>query len=393
MKKKNGFTLIELLAIIVILAIIAVITVPIVLDIVDISNKASVKNSAYGYKKSIDNFYYAMSVNNPDYQFENKRYNSDELKNLGISVSGKEPGITSWVDIIHNSIIDGCLQFGDYIVQVGYNYVSDASKGQCDSVNEWNQTVFPTVLKIVDGTTYYDTQWIKANPIYFNPSDNSKCNLTSSSSEFGVSSGCMKWYAYSESNGKVNLLLDHNLTNNGAWGDTNQSEPTDLLSVLVDKTDSWSDKLVRNDSYSVSWSYGDNDYSLFIDYSGNKARFISAEEIANITDNSSWSRSGSSYYFGSMSFGDSDGYPYQDADEQLRQESVSWLFDNTNQCNYFGCDVSQDDVWAYWTISPNTGTEGRVWCISYNGSLDSADSYVNYIGLRPVISVSKSTIY
>lgn len=392
MKNKSGFTLIELLAIIVVLTIIAVITIPIILNVIESSKQGTVKSSAYGYKNSIDNLYYTKSIGDPNYEFDNKRYSFEQLKNLGVSISGQEPETNSWVDIVDNGIIDGCLQFGDYMVNMGYNYVGDASKGQCDSVGEWSQTVFPIILKSVGETIYYNPTWIKNNPIYYNPVDNSKCSLSDSSSAFGTSSGCMKWYAYSETKGKVNMLLDHNLVNE-EWGSTNQVEPDYLLDIIDEKTSDWNNKLVRNDSYSVNWNYEGTDYSFSINYNNKKARLISAEEVADVTGNSLWSRGANSYYFGSLGFDETDEYLYQDENQQFRQQSFSWLFDNMHECDYFGCENAQSDVYVYWTSTPKVNTDNEIWCVCNAGCIDGTESNVSYVGLRPVISVSKSTVY
>lgn len=393
MMKKNGFTLIELLAVIVILAIIAVITVPLITNMIEQAKKGSIKDSAYGYTKSIDNFHYSESIDDSDFELDNKRYTSQELKNLGLKISGEEPESNSWVDIVDNDVIDGCLQYGDYMVYVEYNYVSDASKGECDTVGEWSPTVVPTVLKTVGDTTYYDTSWIKSHPIYYNPVDNSICSLSDSSSVFGNSSGCMKWYAYSETNGRVNMLLDHNITNEEWNISNNQSTPSTLLSVLDESTSAWSNRLIRHDSYKADWTFGGNNYSYSIDYSGKKARLLSAEEVAAVTENSLWAKDGDTYYFGSMASGDEAGYYYQNASQQSRQESFSWLFNNMHECDSYGCDNAQEDVVAYWTSTPKADTENEVWCVCNGGCLDTDLANVSYIGIRPVISVSKSTVY
>ena len=121
-KKEAGFTLIELLAIVVILGIVAVITVPIVLDIIDKSNRETVKSSAYSFRNSVEDLYSTKSVSDPSYQISNRRYNSDELVSLGVNVTGEKPGGNSWVDIDNNVIVDGCLEFGEYMVTISYNY-------------------------------------------------------------------------------------------------------------------------------------------------------------------------------------------------------------------------------------------------------------------------------
>lgn len=391
MRNKKGFTLIELLAVIVVLALIAVITVPIINDMLSDARKGTVKNSAYGYKRGIDNFNYDQSFDDSEFELGDRRYTSLQLKNLGVSVSGKEPDTNSWVDIVDGEVIDGCLQFGNYMVYVGYDYVGDVSKGECDIVGEWSQTVFPIVSKTIGDTSYYDASWVKSNPVYYNPVDNSICSLSDSSSAFGNSSGCMKWYAYSETDGRVNLLLDHNITNE-EWNleNINQSKPNGLLNVLDETTSNWSDRLLRHDSYSVMWDYDGHSYSFSIDYSGKKARLISAEEVAALTGISSWSSSDSLYYFGS---GKDTGYLNQNSTEQLRQESFSWLFDNMNDCDQFGCESGQDNAFSYWTSTPRTNTSNEVWCICNEGCLDTNESNTSWIGLRPVISVSKSTVY
>lgn len=391
--RKNAFTLIELLAIIIVLGVLALVTVPAILGIIDSSKQKVLESSAYSYAESIEKFYYSKSVDDLDFEFDNRRYNYDELKRLGVSVSGKEPDENSWVDIIDNDVFYGCFQFDDYMVNIDNNRIGYVSKGKCDLALNWSQTIFPTISKSVNGTVFYDPSWVKSNPIYYNPVDNSKCNSSASSSVLGTISGCMKWYAYSESDGRINMLLDHSIINYGEWGSTNQSTPSYLLSIIDDKTATWSDEIIRNDSYSANWNYNGTDYSLLIDYSGKKARLLSAEEVAIIADNFSWSNNGNSYYFGSMAFGETDGYLYQNHDEQLRQERVSWLFDNMHECSYFGCENSESDVYAYWTSTPKTNTSNEVWGVCYAGCVDSTDANVNYIGLRPVISVSKSTIY
>ena len=131
MKRKNAFTLIELLAIIVILAIIAVITVPIILNIIENSQKGAVKDSAFGYKDGVNKFYVSKLAQDKDYVIPNKTYTIEELKNMGVSVSGQEPGNNSWVTIENNNITEGCLKFDEYKVNIENGQLSEAIKGNC----------------------------------------------------------------------------------------------------------------------------------------------------------------------------------------------------------------------------------------------------------------------
>ena len=384
-KKGKGFTLIELLSIIVILAIIAVITVPIILNIIENSKTGATKDSVYGYKDAITNYYVNKLTTDGNFKFDNKNYSVQDLKNAGLSVSGKEPGGNSWVSIVDNNVVDGCLQYDDYMVRIGSDYMSDVLKGECDTMTSWSQTVFPTVMKS-DGTTiYYDSTWIKNNPIFYNPVTNSKCT--------DGASGCMRWYAYSESKGNVNMLLDHNFINE-QWEDeiesTNTSSPSIILSVIGEQTSNWSDRLIRNDSYSASWNYNNVAYSFTIDYTGKKARLISAEEISASTNNNIWNRESEKYYFGS---GSSVEYGNQSEEQQAVQQKYSWLFNNTDDCITEGCDFEQEGAISYWTSTPKTNTSNRVWCVCNGGCLEPSLTNESYIGIRPVISLPKSIVY
>ena len=126
---KKGFTLIELLAIIVILAIIAVITVPIILNIIEDAKTGSIKDSSYGYKKSIQNYSMYMQTVDSNSDGLNGSYTVDELKALGLEVTGTEPN--EGIILIDNDGISGCLQFDEYASYMYNNEVINVSKGTC----------------------------------------------------------------------------------------------------------------------------------------------------------------------------------------------------------------------------------------------------------------------
>jgi uncharacterized repeat protein (TIGR02543 family) len=136
MKKNKAFTLIELLAIIVILAIIAVITVPIILNVIENSKKGAVKNSAYGYKDSINKYYISKMITEPNYKIDGK-YIINEEGNLikeneiiEIQVSGNKPtGGELTYEL--QKIVSGCLTINEYKVFWNDNEVKKIEKGTC----------------------------------------------------------------------------------------------------------------------------------------------------------------------------------------------------------------------------------------------------------------------
>ena len=150
MKKNKGFTLIELLAIIVILAIIAVITVPIILNIIDNSSKGAAKDSAYGFKDSVNKWYVSKLQEDSNYKLNgNYTISNGKLNNIEIPLSGTKPSSGS----LHytNNILDGgCLTIGEYKVTFDTNgNPSSTEKGACSTV--------PTMAEMCPGCKFIYT--------------------------------------------------------------------------------------------------------------------------------------------------------------------------------------------------------------------------------------------
>ena len=435
MKKNKGFTLIELLAIIVILAIIAVITVPIILNIIENASIGAVQDSAYGYKDAINKYYLTKLAQDKDFGMEDKTYSVSELKTAGVSVNGKEPTGNSWVTLENNNVTNGCLQFDEYKVDIENGQLSVAVKGECEEYP-------PIPGMVVNGVKYYDASWVKENAVQYNPGHVAEGN-TPAIAPGKCTSGddCKTWYPYSEftQNGQkyVNMIMDRNTRNVANWaykkdymgiGDNpvspaqdstentvgisypegktsfatydsdnkrNEKGPLTVLKLLHADTDLWNLPL-RTDSYTPAT----NSYSNYtIDYSGYKARLISAEEIAFITrkntesNSNAWGLNNAEFYFGSLNY---TIYHYQSDEQKAIQNTYSWLFDYTLFCiTQGGCETDLNDyIHGYWTSSPSTSSTDGAWCVDYNGRLTNKDvtATYSYIGVRPVITVLKSDV-
>ena len=406
MKKNKGFTLIELLAIIVILAIIAVITVPIILNIIENSRRGAVKDSAYGYKDAINKWYVSRLSENPNYNIASGTYSTEIF---GDTTEGNKPDNNSYIEIENNNIINGCLQFDEYKVEITDGKINEAEKGTCEELE--TRMIINTDNK---GRLYYNTEWINNNPVYFDPTNlENNCDENNST---GTISGCMKWYAYSENaDGTVNMILDHNTTSAVVWSgyreQNNYKGPREALYQLYEDTKDWNgvNKLSITDNYTISWemdSNGDNNitdeekYSYTIDYTkhlsasdsyeystdmnGHMARFIEAEEVAKIIGNNNWTIGDSTIFF--------DG---STNDKTAGENKYAWLFDNMKDCTKNGCNVEDNNNYinypllAYWTCSPFRSNGAPKWMIM-GGSL--ALTTDDYPGIRPVVKVSKSII-
>ena len=421
MKSKKGFTLIELLAIIVILAIIAVITVPIILNIIDNSRKGAATDSAYGYKSAIQNFYVSKLSEDSNYNLPNKVLSTSVLKNMGVSLDGEEPGANSWVLIKNNNISSACLQFNDYSVNFKDGSIDNTSKSECE--NYYDSIDFGGKY-LTDAGDLSDSGLLGI--VYLDPTN--LANTCDENSTLVTNDGCMRWYVYSKdsSTNEVTMILDHNTSNDIPWisesdwnnpptnlgisypagtsfssdvynvsknnntiNGNNKKGPLTLLSQLLNDTKNWD---LPAPSYVYSPS--DNSYSDYeIDFSNYNARLISAEEIAQIIEKSSWTISSGAVFFEGESPNNQRGQG---------GSNYSWLFDNLNNCIGFGCntDSNTNGSAGYWLVSPYIGENPNMnwtyagWTVNFLGYLNNVNSYdsENGFGVRPVITLPESIL-
>ena len=211
---------------------------------------------------------------------------------------------------------------------------------------------------------------------------------------------CLKWYKYStNTDGTVNMILDHNTEVAKQYNTSrdNSYGPSNLIKYL--KLPEWVGVPTRSDKYIAYIDNSGTKTPIFtkvtgnaVNYSGKKARLITAQEIAEITGASStisWNeQSTSSSWF------------YLDSKDQSTARSSSnpsdyyWLFENLKDCATYGCKNQYQDVSSgnsgYWTSSPISGESRGAKCVAGGGTLHNClvDS-VDY-GVRPVITISNS---
>ena len=274
-------------------------------------------------------------------------------------------------------------------------------------------------IRIIDNTIYFNTEYIGSHPVYFNPTTGEKCNnYIEANSKTEVKNGCMKWYAYSQNqNGTINMILDHNTTTTITWNEiteyrnaeneskevgilypygipneidnhtSNTRGPLKLLKQLKIDTNDWQGVNTRTDSYRVEWTYNNLPYSYIISYDKYKARLISAEEIEIITK--------------SIEKPQIQNIIIHNLDDDCSskcttgQNKYRWLFDNTKECTSYGCNKDEtSNASGYWTSSPKADNHTSSWMVYYNNTLNSYGiTYNDILGIRPVITVSKNSIF
>ncbi len=246
--------------------------------------------------------------------------------------------------------------------------------------------------------------YANGNEIYFDVDDGRRCTLedyeankAKNTTENPLKSGCMKFFSFlnSENSDTVNLILDHNTTSIVAWEKSDESnsenytgpgsDEGEVLKVLQDDTKGWSSELQTPDSYTAKWISGDQERTYTVNYNGYKARLITAEEIAKITGNDSWTLSSAPFYFDTNC---------KDAC-QVGTNEYWWLFDNTATCAKYGCKTEDDRTFGYWTASSYTKMLSFAWEVEFLGSLNANGVYRDdstSFGVRPVIKVLKSKL-
>lgn len=203
--------------------------------------------------------------------------------------------------------------------------------------------------------------------IYFNPIDNVLCteeDYTNNTEKLGKT-GCLKWYSIENSDSSkntVDVILDHNTTEKVKYNSTGVNTlAKEAKTQLTTDINGWNDLIKAS------------------------ARFITAQEVANITDNR---------IFNPLTFNSSRWFfldtNKQDAFERTKGTSkYAWLYDYTDGCEALGCNTQMDNYMGYYTSTPVANSTTTIWCINSGGALNIDNvTYLNY-GIRPVITITK----
>ena len=354
--KKKGFTLIELLAVIVILAIIALIATPMILNVVEESKRKSAELSAYGYVEAVENQIAFNELNTDKTKIEDGTPNISTLTD--VKVKGEKP-TAGWVKIEKRQVVAYSLKIGEYVI----NY--DGTETKTTKGGEAAPNPDGDVVK--QGPTKEEANSTSTHRgiVYLDPTDLSKtCNESNSISTSETKTGCMKWYIYNDDGDNYTMILDHNTTAKILWNDSKNVsyEESNLYAVVEDlKTTS-------------GWVVN--------------PRIISAEEIAKITGKTDFDPTKANSYY------------YLDSNDHTKTATTkgtskyAWLFDYTDDCTNFGCNIADLSTEGYWT-STIVGTAGsgfHVWYVDFISTLGINDVYLSDGGIRPVITISKSII-
>ena len=389
MKRKNAFTLIELLAVIVVLAIIALIATPIVMNTIKKSQKGAAERSAENYIDAVETAVAEERLSKNEvlegeYQItsdgnlcRDKSASCSDDNKIKIEMSGNKP--TSGTVTISN---DGVSQDEVRLIVGDYKVIYNQEKNKYEATDK--------------------EKYKNGEVVYFNVDNGTKCTSSEAVSATGTKSGCMKFYAFNDDGGDtLNLMLDHNTTALVAWNNTytddsgskiNANGPKEVLDQLKNDTDGWKGTITPT-NYTMDQTGQTSNAKYTIDYSSYKARLITANEIAQITGNTTWDeKTANNYYYldsktktasATCKEGNTSGCSY------------GWLYDRTNtSCIDRGClNNSDKGTFGYWTASSRADSSNSAWAVRFYAVVDSDYVvYSGYGGMRPVITILKSKL-
>lgn len=236
--------------------------------------------------------------------------------------------------------------------------------------------------------------------IYYNPVTGKMCgDYKEENSKTGVTEGCLKWYIFNddESKATINMILDHNTSGNVAWAsledyvenggteeDYGENGNNDRGSLTATK---------RLTEDTKNWK--------------NKARLISADEVAEITgatDKLNWSSqtaSADAWFYLDGADGSDTKWQTQVATTE-GSSKYAWLIENTYDCKKYGCNFEDNEQYpygnndgvyyiaGYWTSNSEANNTANAWYVGYYNRLNSLEVSRNTNwGVRPVITLSK----
>jgi hypothetical protein len=248
--------------------------------------------------------------------------------------------------------------------EVSYNEttVNDALNELFDLANKKG----PTKVDAKEGATYKGI-------VYLDPTDLTKeCDVTNSVSTTETKIGCMKWYIYKESTDSYTMILDHNAIALVAWNSGNSNSTKNELSSALTY-------LTSTSGWKVT------------------PRLITTAEVAAISGNTNFNFSTTTSY---------SGYFYLETNTSTAPstftDKYAWLYDYTYGCTSYGCNIEDNNTYAYYSSTSTAYVYGYYtndqfvgdsvsdWSVALGGSLTlSSLSYNAKVGLRPVITISK----
>ena len=338
-------------------------------------------------------------VNNKNYYLETETdtYTKEEIDSKINELKDKIDSNSTSIIETKSILTEIKNKLNDYALKTSLNKTNEDIENLLALANNNAKRIDELGNKIIEdptkvGATSRDTH---KGIVYLDPTDLTKTctieqaenNVNENGTPTEIKTGCMKWYIYSEDESNYTMILDHNTTAKIRWNDDNKNVAYEQSNVYP---------LVQDLSVTSGWKYIEGKIS--------KPRLITVDEINKIIGiKHNMSLKSSFYYF------DTKAETVKKFTESVRS-NYDWLFNNLNECKTgsidFGCNIEDSNeytlygtsvigkTWGYWTSTTcgAAGDDSDVSAIFYRGSLINGNASRVDIGIRPVITISKSII-
>ena len=374
---KKGFTLIELLAVIIILAILMIIAVPNILSTLSTARSEAFLTQARSIYKTAEQQYVLDTMSGSGSTCYDK--NNLSLNSISSTVSfavniNSETGQVSNIavtDTGQSLTASGTTMNG--IALTTYNSSALSCSGSQQS------TFGGTLVAATSGDTH-------KGMVYLDPKDLT-ATCTSTSTLTTTNTGCKKFYIYDDSGTTYKMIMWKNTTATVAWNSSNSnSTPNEVATTLSSNTNGWqgSPRLITADE--VAGIVGITNATTATP--PGTAWASSKGYGTTVSTQSSW------FYFDGigMTYSSSDGWQKLSVNSNNKSK-YTWLYDYTNGCTSYGCNIADTSNYGYWTSTPVSGSTKLVWFVHNEGNLIGEEAKTaNSYGLRPVIEFLKSSI-
>ena len=288
------------------------------------------------------------------------------------------------------------------------------------------------ILTEANGRTVYTGRMVSPVRIkYFNVTTGTACDIVDfsangGSTTNGMNSGCLKFWVYMEDDLSYTMILDRSLSNipyQWASSGSNASGPVTAYAALKELTANWQGTITPKNYINVYMVGGtEAAYRIAYDTDGAHARFITTDEIARITGNTSFSSvssgKGDWFYLDGGTAAANGGTWQTQMATSTQQSAYYWLYNYTYYnraflpsysywpCTSLGCaNGNENNISGYWTADAIASTNDRAWTVGARGAVEygpvnetglyNSTSGVNddfEYGIRPVITVLKSAL-
>ena len=314
MDKKNGFTFIELLGVILLIGIVALIAVPAVNDIIQNSKQKALDKQMDTIFDSARNW----AVKNIDLLPEDNGSILVKLETL------KEKGFLENKEIINpvsEEELDACVKITH---NVSYNQYDYEYSEECIANNSIIKTEHAC---LTNGTT---------------------CPTGEKFAIEVAPGNIQNFYVINDLDNTLTLIMDRNIGDTVAWGESKVEGPITALNYLESQTSNWTN--ISTKTYSLT----DSIYGT-ITRPNARTRMLTHDEAIDSLECVEYNA----------------GCP-------------TWLYENLS---------SDSTPYGFWLSSASVGDANYAWLVSHVGYVHSTDvTFGSNYGVRPVIEISKSNI-